>query len=506
MNTRNDILARSPLDRIPMVVIDPADDAPKSAGLDDWKPSRFNVQATTNEGWLLLWNTYTGSMNAFRPQQRPAVLDLISRKGVSAPARGIAAYLGERGYLVPEQADELRRVQYAFGQEHHRSDRLELILLPSQDCNFRCTYCYEDFKRGTMKPQVREGIKQLVESKAHALRDLTVSWFGGEPLYGMEAIDDLAPFFVDIAQRNGIEYFSHMTTNGYLLTDKVVERLLSWRITDFQITLDGLPQDHDRNRPGRDGSGTFARIYDNLVDMSLRSEEFSVVIRVNFDRNNTPGLEPFLQLLQAKFRGDERFVLSFHPVGKWGGGNDANLAVCGADESQKVRRKLRAAARSLGLKVAGDWSPGASLGTQVCYAARPYNFIVGADGDLMKCTIDLDKKDRNIVGQLLADGTMRLNTDKMALWTEPAFERDTGCQSCHLLPACQGIHCPQIRFDYGTRPCPSIRRTAKQDMIDFFEARGGAAHDGGRAGVDAETRAIAARETALPLPECGPAA
>jgi hypothetical protein len=27
----------------------------------------------------------------------------------------------------------------------------ELILLPTEKCNFRCTYCYEDFELGRMK-------------------------------------------------------------------------------------------------------------------------------------------------------------------------------------------------------------------------------------------------------------------------------------------------------------------------------------------------------------------
>lgn len=477
MGMRNDILARSPLDRIPIVIVD--DPALNGAQTDHsqrhWKPSRFNVQTTTTEGWLLLWNTYTGSMNAFRPAQREAVLELISQKGVSAPSRGIATYLAERGYLVPKDADELRRVQYAFGQENHRNDRLELILLSSEDCNFRCTYCYEDFKRGTMRPEVRAGVKKLVESRVRVLRELNVSWFGGEPLYGLEAIEDLAPFFAEISQSEGIEYFSQMTTNAFLLTEDVVDRLLSWRITDYQITLDGLPEDHDRHRPRRDGSGTFQTIYNNLAKMSERSDEFSVVIRVNFDKTNVPGLEKFLKLLQEKFCDDDRFTISFHAVGRWGGDNDASLDVCGKGESHAVRMKLKAAARSLGLRVTSGWRPGAGVGTEVCYAVRPYNFIVGAHGDLMKCTIDLDKKDRNIVGKLLPDGTLDLNTDKMALWTEPAFERDTGCQSCHMLPACQGVHCPQIRMDHNTAPCPSIRRTAKQEMVDFFQAKQAAA-------------------------------
>lgn len=472
MNALGDILTRSPHDALSIELIDDASTAAQNH--DDaqgWKPSRFNVQTTTTEGWLLLWNSYTGSMNAFKPSQHQKVLDLITHKGVTAPRSGIAGYLADRGYLVPQSTDELRRVQYDFGQQNHRNDRLELILLASEDCNFRCEYCYEDFKRGTMRPEVREGVKRLVESRADVLRTLNVSWFGGEPLYGMEAIDDLGPFFAEIAEREGIDYFSHMTTNGYLLTEEVVDRLLAYRITDFQVTLDGLAEDHDRLRPGRDGSGTFERIFNNLSAMSRRTDEFSVVIRVNFGQDNVAGLETFLSQLEHVFSGDSRFTVSFHAVGKWGGANDANLAVCGADESQQVRMKMKAAARALGLHVTSGWRPGAGVGTEVCYAARPYNFIVGASGDLMKCTIDLDKQDHNIVGRLLQDGTLDLDRDKMALWTEPAFERDSGCQSCHMLPACQGIHCPKIRIDHGRRPCPTIRRTAKQEMADFFNAK-----------------------------------
>lgn len=351
------VLVKSPLDAIPILLVNDASSSP-SAGAARWSPSRFNVQATTGEGWLLLWNTYTGNMNAFKPMQRDAVLELIARRGVASDASRLVSYLADRGYLVPENADELRRVQYAFGKESHRSDKLELILLPSEDCNFRCTYCYEDFRRGTMLPEVREGIRNLVASRAGTLRELTVNWFGGEPLYGMEAIDDLAPFFVEIAREHEISYFSHMTTNGYLLTDEVAQRLLAAEITDFQITLDGLAEEHDRMRPARDGSGTFDMIYRNLVSLSQRSEDYSVVIRVNFTSDNAPLLQPMLEKLQAAFAGDSRFTISFHSVGRWGGDNDANLAVCGRDEAQHYRMKLKAAARILGLRVTSGWMPG----------------------------------------------------------------------------------------------------------------------------------------------------
>lgn len=491
MGSNSDVLSRSPLDRIPITVVDSARPPGKLTATRSLKPSRFNVQVTTSEGWLLLWNTYSGSMNAFRPAQHDTVRALISQLTTANETMPIAKYLAKRGFLVPMEADELRRVQLAFGAENHRTDRLELILLASEDCNFRCTYCYEDFRRGTMRPDVREGIKNLVRSRLGALRELSVSWFGGEPLYGIAAIDDLGPFFASVATDAGLRYHSHMTTNGYLLTREVASRLLAWNINDFQITLDGLPEDHNCHRAARDGSSTFQKIFNNLCALAEREDRFTVVIRVNFDQQNAPGLDAFLHLLEARFANDDRFILAFHAVGQWGGANDANLAVCGTDESYEVRKRLTAAARKLGLHVTGGWRPGLGAGEEVCYAARPYNFIVGAHGDLMKCTIDLDKADHNVVGKIHSDGTLELDVDKMALWTEPAFERDSGCQSCHMMAACQGVHCPKIRIDSGERPCPGIRRTAKQEMVAFFES----SQDAKTHGI-AEVAPIAALEAA----------
>src|SRR5262245_31032656 len=36
---------------------------------------------------------------------------------------------------------------------------LQLILMPTEACNFRCTYCYEDFRYQSMHPDVVLGVK-----------------------------------------------------------------------------------------------------------------------------------------------------------------------------------------------------------------------------------------------------------------------------------------------------------------------------------------------------------
>src|SRR6185295_15549838 len=116
-----------------------------------------------------------------RVNEAAQVLESGSTGPVEGPLEGIAKYLADRGFLVPESHDEYKVLQLAAGKEHYRSDILELFLLPSEDCNFRCRYCYESFARGTMAPEVRAGVRKLIEKRIAGLNRLSIAWFGGEP-------------------------------------------------------------------------------------------------------------------------------------------------------------------------------------------------------------------------------------------------------------------------------------------------------------------------------------
>lgn len=39
---------------------------------------------------------------------------------------------------------------------------LKLTVLPTEKCNFRCSYCYEDSVRGIMPRKVVDGLKALL--------------------------------------------------------------------------------------------------------------------------------------------------------------------------------------------------------------------------------------------------------------------------------------------------------------------------------------------------------
>jgi uncharacterized protein len=458
------ILQQSPHD------LNPARDEALGVGPSQrWVPSRYTVRATTDDGRLIVWNTLNGAMSLFEPEQTASVKELLRKPGTDGKVEGMLKYLVDRGFMVKDGTNEYRKIQLSFGHQHYRKDVLQLILLASEDCNFRCAYCYEDFARGTMQPAVRAGVKKLVEKRIQGLRQLHINWFGGEPLYGFAAIEELAPFFVKICAESSVKLRSNMTTNAYLLTPEVAEKLLAWQVARFQITLDGRPEDHDRSRPTRNGQGSFWTIIENLKALSRRPEDFEVVLRVNFDRNNHPHMTELMDIVKRELGGDPRFYMRFHSVGRWGGENDDQLDVCGPDEAAQIRYDLKQEARKRGISIGKGLKDVSGFGNDACYAARPFNFIVGASGKLMKCTVALDKDDANVVGRLTENGDLEVDRDKLALWTEPAFESDSKCKKCVILPACQGLHCPLVRMEENRSPCSPVRRNLKQALRETSE-------------------------------------
>jgi uncharacterized protein len=437
---------------------------------DRWVPSRYNARTVDEDGRLLLWNTLSGVVNSFEASDTARVLTRLSPKGLVGPLDRTAEYLAKRGYLVRDDVDQLDVFRYRYAQQQWRTDVLQLILLASEDCNFRCVYCYEKFERGTMTPDTRQGIRNLVLQRAPQLKALQVSWFGGEPLYGWDAIEELEPTFNRVAAERGIPFTQQMTTNAYLLTEERATRLLDWGCRSYQITVDGLPAEHDCKRVGRDGSPTYDVIMDNLRSLrDRRDENFRVDLRVNFDRDNFPMLGAFLESLSEDFAGDQRFSMRFRAVGRWGGARDHEISTCGVD-AKSYRRQLQAHARELNLHQEGGVKSIAAPGAQVCYAARPYNFIVGATGTLMKCTIALYDLPENVVGQLNPDGTLELTNDNMRHWVNPHWESDSLCKTCYALPGCQGAACPLTRVNSGHRTCCSVKSNLKHEMRQTLRA------------------------------------
>lgn len=416
-------------------------------------PTRFYSLSREPDGTLILYNSLTGALGAVPPGQADAARAALKRSArLAAPLEGITKDLAEGGFLIPEGTDEgaIRQRQYL---SKYTEDYLSLIIMPTEECNFRCVYCYESFLRGTMAPELREGVKNFVGGQ-RGLKRLDLNWFGGEPLVASEVVIELTQHFFRHCTDNNIQFVAGITTNGSLLTEEIARQIIPYGVRYFQITLDGLREDHDHTRVLNGGGDSFDTILANLRMLKTLDYPFLVALRHNITPENHQRIEAFIEMLRGEFAGDPRFTMMFEAVGKWGGPNDAQLDVCqGSTATQSVidakRLAIEAGFRSTFLLE--QFRPSG----YVCYAANPRSFVIGSDGSIYKCTVELDYHDRNIVGKLHPNGTLDLNWRKMALWLETnGLEEGQKCNTCFFSPNCYGAVCPKEWMDTNDVTCP----------------------------------------------------
>jgi uncharacterized protein len=307
---------------------------------------------------------------------------------------------------------------------------LHLILMPTEQCNFRCTYCYEDFTLGRMSPAVVAGIKALVQRRVGDLEFLCIEWFGGEPLLATETILEFQSWVCSLCVAHPKLLFSgQMTTNGFLLSPPLFRRLLSAEVRSYQISIDGPKENHDRQRVRTNGQGTFDEIWANLVAMREEPEPFTVLLRVHATKDNLASLKPFVARLMTTFGQDSRFRLSLRAVERLGGPNDRHLAVLDAQQVKELD-SIKAAAGEGGLTIhPGPLAePGALQG---CYASAANSYVVRSNGELAKCTVAL-RHPENRVGVLHQDGSVALDSEKMLGWMRGVFSGDRETLACPM--------------------------------------------------------------------------
>lgn len=197
---------------------------------------------------LILYNSFTGAIvNVPAGEDQPVVRAAL-QSGFQGEAGGIFRELVDTGIFVRRDVDEHRRARVVHEVEGHATDVLHLVVMPTEACNFRCSYCYETFPRGRMEPDIREGLKRYVARRARRVDRMSVSWFGGEPLTAPDVMQELSLSFMETCRQHDVAYGANISTNGYFLTTDMVDNLLKWNVRAYQVTLDGPAETHDTGR------------------------------------------------------------------------------------------------------------------------------------------------------------------------------------------------------------------------------------------------------------------
>lgn len=164
---------------------------------------------------------------------------------------------------------------------------LNLIIKITKDCNLRCSYCYETFEKKYMDKYQADKLTKFIKKyiTQHNINTVVLSWFGGEPTLNIDIINYILGNIKDFIKDNNVTLISSIVTNGYNLDTFTFNKLLELGISQFQITVDGSKEMHDKNRFTKEGTGSFDIILKNLTNILNSNNNFSVTLRLNV--NNT---------------------------------------------------------------------------------------------------------------------------------------------------------------------------------------------------------------------------
>lgn len=296
---------------------------------------------------------------------------------------------------------------------------LNLIVLASEQCNFRCSYCYEKFLRYNIDPEVLDSLAALIKRRLPSLEYLHIGWFGGEPLLNVGAISKLSDSIKN-SNVNNARISSTISTNGYLLSPRVVENLYGWYVKNYQISIDGSEKHHNETRKTRRGAGSFSKVMDAIKNIkNFGASDISVRLRVHVTTENSTDMDELFSVLSESLSSDNRFSIHIKAVENLGGKIRENFSFVNRKETVQ---EIKSSAEGFGLIVVDESKE------SICYAALPNAFVIRTDGVVQKCTVALDS-DRNSIGKIRPDG-LSIDGNKHFEWLKPLIEGDTAGMQC----------------------------------------------------------------------------
>jgi uncharacterized protein len=439
------------------------------------------VDLPNNPDEMLLVHGYTGAYDKVSKRVATYVRSLEARRApkplygewtaetpvsgrVEPPSDETVGVLRRRGYLTEMSMEKEQEVFHLMARkihEHNLKGAPGYVIMPTYDCNLRCSYCFQDHMRTNplnrhllrsmsleMVDRIFLGIRNL--ERMHGAEDGTgqrrrvIGFFGGEPLlasskptvqYIMEKTRGMGP-----ASFWGISNATELDAYPDLLGPDKIARL--------QVTMDGVPAEHDKRRIYADGSGSWEKIKRNIT-MALELG-VQISIRMNFDRNNLHQLPEMAGIFRDqgwdKFPGFSAYTAPIHAVNdnvdrkttmdSWQ--LDLKLKemqsefpilekIIGPDDSIKDR------ARALFEKPDTVIPP---LKESFC-SAHHKMYIFDAFGDLYACWERTG--DSNIrVGHINQDGSLDMKEETLKLWRSRTVSTNPVCSQCRYALYCGG--------------------------------------------------------------------
>lgn len=420
--------------------------------------SKYNVYKDFMGGGALLANTFSDGIVLFSEEEKIFYLKKIGPLGFFELLKcgGFFIEKGKNEYVL----SNMLKSRYAFSDIEYYS----VTILPTQNCNARCFYCFEQEKKCiSMSDETIEKVINYLVDRIPNNSSLQYTWFGGEPLLESNVIKKIIN---DVNHRkdNSLKYTSSIITNGSKLNEKLLYEMVNiWHLKSIVISIDGYREEHDLRKNYIQSTDEHMLDYEvaiKNIGLCLR-KGINVICRLNLDKNNVRDLESIFQDLLV-FVEDENFSIQLSTLHNVPGVDNSDFY-----SKKDLRRFYRYSYRLMKnygfIKNPIKLMPHRSKGN--CAATSLNTIVIGADGNLYRCyqeTMENKTKVGNVESGIIFN-------DNYYQWYDTFLANDPECERCIMFPICQG-GCAFYRAKkiYGDKACHRTKYYLDLILEDLF--------------------------------------
>ncbi|QXE91772.1 geopeptide radical SAM maturase [Geomonas subterranea] len=325
-------------------------------------------------GHVLLYSTLRSSIAAI-PAETLAAL----QEGV-LPDDGCEA-LRRLGMLIEDPDAEREQMRELIARANGRTRHFKASVVLNLDCNLDCGYCFEgEFRCGQYMSDATADllVEKLVRDRISQGWDVTVTFYGGEPLLSQDLIRGISQRLREAARSHGVKYAFNLVTNGTLLDRNTALQLLPLGLQGAKFTVDGPPEIHDAQRPYASGAGSFDIIVGNLAQVC---DLVSIQLGANYRPENYREFPRLLDLLpRYGITPDKLAAVMFTPVVSTGGCSDLSSGCALSEEPWLMEAVpfLREATLARGYRAP-------TLKPSACIVELEDNLVIDCTGKFYKC-------------------------------------------------------------------------------------------------------------------------
>lgn len=423
--------------------------------------SRYNFYIPDGEN-MLFFNGVSGKVFLVSNDNAQYLKDIMSNEVNQSKEPNICGYLAQMRFLVESYDAEFNYLK-ELNRKKIKSSEYYLVINPTQNCIFRCWYCYETHIKSRMTKDVRLNINKFIYNVIDRpdIDYFALGWFGGEPLmYFDDVVYPLSLYAQAEAKKRGKAFSNSMTTNGYLLTKRNIEKFDEINLRNIQVTLDGDENSHNNTRNMK-GKPSFNIIIQNCIDFCSYSKNNTVILRINYtDEIIQTDFSHVLNVIPKEFR--SQIDVQFKRVWQTYETKKQKTPVGLKENKDNIRKMCFNSAYHTSVAAFSGYS---------CYADRLNYANINFDGKVYRCTA-MDYNSNNSLGYLNSKGELIWDNHKLNDIDDKPYFDNANCSECKYLPICGG---PCFQKKYlskikGTNYCSFDKEdiSVRDYIIDYY--------------------------------------